>query len=1023
MQVHTVRRTNRRVWERLYSARVMSVLLLGVSLLGARPAGAAEVAPPTPAQRTAGEDSLLPQLKLETGMHTGPIELAAFDALGQLLVTYAPAAYDRTLRVWQISDGSLRQTLQIPGRRGAELVAVALCPDGQQLALSVQDGRSSVLIFDRARQQVLKRLPKLPAPAVRLTYSADGRQLVVGLSNGAVHLYEVDTGRLQAKDEGLSGAVTALIMDRSGRIVAAADQTIRLFGPGLNLLIDHRSERGGVAGLAISSDGQRIAAGYFGEPRVEVLSGYDLHVLSTPNLDGVSGSMRLVTWSPDGTALCAAGDYSKSGTYNVRCWRNEGAGPPREYAAGHGPLTALAVLGGESAAYVDKSPAWGIIAANGQRSLQHERLSPPIEAMQLDFSGGLLRIVPKGGSTPLLYSAREHKIAASPAADRRVRPPADPPAEWKVVTSQDPPALNINGQHVALAADEVPVRWAAAADGQWGATATTQALLLLEPSGKLRRRIALPAAARAVQISGNGRLVIASLIDGSVRWYSSADGEERLAFSFSADGNRWIAWTRSGYYDTSLDGESLLGWEVPRGEEVPADFFRVGLLRETYYRPDIIARVLFAASERVACEEADAALENPTVARPLRKLLPPVVRVLEPKEQTAMNSREVTVRVMIRSPSGEPIQNVWQLVQGRREQSRGIVREKETEPAQLPPTAEHPYTFRVTIPPEDSTIAIFAQTATTKSEPALVRVRWTGSRTASSLERPQLYMLSVGVSAYPSASLRLAYPAKDALDLAAAFKEQEGKRYQKVEVMPLVDKAARRNDILAGLEWLAQSTSSKDVAVLFLAGHGVTNSETGRYSFLPIDFDSEAGGHIDGPQLQLALSRIRGRVLLFLDTCHAGGVLGLQRASSLDLIRLTNELTSADSGIIVYAASTGDQASREASRWGNGAFSKAAVEGLRGKADPERSGLITTTTLDHYISQRVRELTDESQTPTTAKPNTAPEYLLAVVPVRKPLYQRWWIWGAAGLAAAAIVTGAVVAAAPWQERPQVVHFE
>ena len=187
--------------------------------------------------------------------------------------------------------------------------------------------------------------------------------------------------------------------------------------------------------------------------------------------------------------------------------------------------------------------------------------------------------------------------------------------------------------------------------------------------------------------SDDDKLYALTVADGSVRWYSSTDGEERLAFFPSADGNRWIAWTRSGYYDTSLDGESLLGWEVPRGEEVPADFFRVGLLRETYYRPDIVARVLFAASERGACEEADAALENPTVAQPLRKLLPPVVRVLEPKEQTAMNSREVTVRVMIRSPSGEPIQNVSRLIQGRHEQSRGIVREKETELAQLPPTA------------------------------------------------------------------------------------------------------------------------------------------------------------------------------------------------------------------------------------------------------------------------------------------------------------------------------------------------
>ena len=116
-------------------------------------------------------------------------------------------------------------------------------------------------------------------------------------------------------------------------------------------------------------------------------------------------------------------------------------------------------------------------------------------------------------------------------------------------------------------------------------------------------------------------------------------------------------------------------------------------------------------------------------------------------------------------------------------------------------------------------------------------------------------------------------------------------------------------------------------------------------------------------------------------------------------------MASVESGVVVYAASTGTQQSREAQRWGNGAFTKALVEGLSGKADLSRTGRVTVSSLEHYVSERVRELTLEGQTPTTAKPSTTPDFLLATVPVKIQLQKKWWFWGAIGVAAAGLVTG------------------
>jgi len=80
----------------------------------------------------------------------------------------------------------------------------------------------------------------------------------------------------------------------------------------------------------------------------------------------------------------------------------------------------------------------------------------------------------------------------------------------------------------------------------------------------------------------------------------------------------------------------------------------------------------------------------------------------------------------------------------------------------------------------------------------------------------------------------------------------------------------------------------------------------------------------------------------------------------------------------VFAASTGKQVAEERDEWGNGAFTKALVEGLNGSADYKHTGKITVNMLDLYISERVKELTHGQQTPSTTKPETISDFPVAV---------------------------------------------
>ena len=86
----------------------------------------------------------------------------------------------------------------------------------------------------------------------------------------------------------------------------------------------------------------------------------------------------------------------------------------------------------------------------------------------------------------------------------------------------------------------------------------------------------------------------------------------------------------------------------------------------------------------------------------------------------------------------------------------------------------------------------------------------------------------------------------------------------------------------------------------------------------------------------------------------------------------------AENGVVVFTSSTGKQYSLEDKAWNNGAFTKALVEGIDGKADLLKSGKITVDSLSFYVSERVKVLTNGKQTPTGSKPNTIVDFPIGI---------------------------------------------
>jgi uncharacterized caspase-like protein len=190
-----------------------------------------------------------------------------------------------------------------------------------------------------------------------------------------------------------------------------------------------------------------------------------------------------------------------------------------------------------------------------------------------------------------------------------------------------------------------------------------------------------------------------------------------------------------------------------------------------------------------------------------------------------------------------------------------------------------------------------------------------------------------------------------------------------------------KDSVLDGLEWIKREVAAQDVAMIFLAGHGV-NDSNGDYRFLPADVDSQKLKRTGVPYhiIRDTIADLPGKALLFADTCHSGNIMGSQRNGDMaDMDKIAADLSAAENGVVIFASSTGRQYSTENDRWQNGAFTKALVEGLTGRADYTKDNKITITELDLYLSERVKALTKGAQTPTASKPKTIQDFPIAII--------------------------------------------
>lgn len=530
-----------------------------------------------------------PVLVVDPGMHTAIIKRLDADRNGQFLVT---ASEDKTVRIWTAANGDCHHTLRLPA--GPENVgkanATAISPDGTLVAAAGWTllGDHPVYLFERSSGRLLCQVGGLPEVINHLAFSPDGMKLVVTLGgNWGVRLVDLTLGaeaaQVVAADENYGAQSYGAAFDAVGRIAATGlDGGIRLYDQNLRLLDVAGVPGAGLPyGITFSPDGRWLAVGY-GKPRgvevFQVLGRSALRHRFTADAAGLgSGTVIALAWSADGSVLHAGGSCRiNEDETALRSWPDGGRGAPQDKPLAQNSIVGIRLLPQGRLAFAAADPRVGVLGPDRSEVWSKGPVTNDFreQATLLAVSADGERVHFRADRWDQTRRAWDKSNAMLSLRDLRLTEEERP--QDLATARMSAPGLvvegwwggykpTLNGEPLPLDPRERARSLAITPDGARVALGTDWWLRMFDREGRELWRRAVPAAVCAVNVSGDGRLVVAAYEDGTIRWHKLEDGVELLAFLPLADRRRWVAWTPDGFHAAPPGAYPLLGWHLERG--------------------------------------------------------------------------------------------------------------------------------------------------------------------------------------------------------------------------------------------------------------------------------------------------------------------------------------------------------------------------------------------------------------------------------------------------------------------------
>lgn len=577
---------------RLFRCAALALILLATALIRL---GVAESMPAAYFDR--------PVLVVDPGRHTARVGGVDIDGNERFAVT---ASDDKTVRIWAAATGQLVRTIRLPAGAGdiGKAWAVAIDPVGDLIAVAghmPQQAGEHAHLFARGSGALVQRIGALQSPVNHLAFSPDGRRLVVALVSGGMRVFGRDAGWAEiARDIDYRGAARRIAFARDGRFaITSRDGRVRLYGPdsvrraAVTLPADSMP-----FGIAFRPDGERLAVGSDGSGRqgtgLDVFDGTTLARLYSPDLAGIGAAdMYAVAWGANG-ALFAGGRYMISGSTPVLAWIADGRGARSELPVGANSVLGLRALADGDLLVATHEPWFGRLSAHGRPkwalAAPTARLQRLSRALAVSADGRMVDFTYEAEATASVRfdAARLVLSRIQPADDQTQRPRQTGLAIAGWSGGQRP---TLNGRPLRLSALDGAYGLAIHPDGTRFVLGAYQSLRAFDAQGAALWQRPVPAYVTAVNISGDGRLVIAAHGDGTIRWHGMDDGREVLAFMPLADRVNWVAWTPEGFYAASPGAHGVLRWHVNRPDWQPAASYPVADI-PGFHRPTVIPLVL-----------------------------------------------------------------------------------------------------------------------------------------------------------------------------------------------------------------------------------------------------------------------------------------------------------------------------------------------------------------------------------------------------------------------------------------------
>lgn len=261
-----------------------------------------------------------------------------------------------------------------------------------------------------------------------------------------------------------------------------------------------------------------------------------------------------------------------------------------------------------------------------------------------------------------------------------------------------------------------------------------------------------------------------------------------------------------------------------------------------------------------------------------------------------------------------------------------------------------------------------------------------------------LYFIGIGAKEYHDKSMNLDFAAKDIRDVAEVLKKSTA--YEKVYIDTFMNQHVNLG-MLDSIKSRLTQIGIHDQLIVMFSGHGVIDEQLNYYlGSYDIDFQHPEDKGIAYDELNALFDGISVRKkLLLLDACHSGeldkediqveenhntsliasakGDLFRKYASKGNSYELMKDIFAdirRGTGTTVIASSSGKYFSYEDKTHQNGIYTYALKEGLQGKADENQDQEIRVNELKKYLYQRVYDLTNGRQQPTTRQENAEYDY-------------------------------------------------